>query len=83
MSVRSSSKLKPVNNFRAIKSLFRQLESYGLNPREWRIERNSLRNRLDKIEMRHRHDHEFRFQGRLDRSREGRTIIAQMTLISV
>jgi len=70
-------------NFRTIKAFFKQLERYGLNPRDWKIERRSLDARLEKVEMRHRLDEEFRLLGRVDRTREGHPIIEQMTLISI
>jgi hypothetical protein len=70
-------------NFRNFKALLSQLRSYGLNPRDWKVVRESLAADLEQIEMYHRHDQDFSFRGQLDRSRDGRAIIAGLTLISI
>lgn len=70
-------------NFRILKALMKQLQGYGLNPRDWRIMRESLDERLERIEMRHRYDSEFRFHGRLSQTREGKAVLSHLTLISI
>lgn len=70
-------------NVQLIKGLFKQLQSYGLNPREWRVVRQSLDASLQKFEVRHRQENDFRFQGSVCRNHEGHMHLARLKLLSI
>jgi hypothetical protein len=53
-------------NFRRLKCLILQLKSYGLNPNDWRIDRDSLGPHV--FGVHHRNDQDFKLVGFLDLS---------------
>lgn len=62
--------------------LMRELRSYGLNPRDWRFERQSIL-RGGWIEMHHRDDFDFRVRGNVARAENGRTYWQTLSLASI
>lgn len=73
---------KQAQNFRLLKALLSQLRAFGLNPKDWRIVRDASDASDNLIELRHRHDTDFRVTGRIRQSTCGRPDWAQLTLAS-
>ncbi len=68
-------------NFRFFKQLLVRLEEYGLNPYEWRIERQA--SEAGTLRLCHRRDPGFQFKGRALLEKSGRVNWQELTLISI
>jgi hypothetical protein len=70
-------------DFLTMQLLHSQLTKYGLNPCDWIIRPMKLKAPAQGLEMRHRHDTDFRFQAQLERTSSGRTYLRNLTLTSI
>lgn len=70
-------------NFRRMKQILLQLQSYGLNPYEWRIDRSSLVSPTERLRIHHKRDTHFCFSGRVTRHQNGRSKLIELSLSSL
>jgi hypothetical protein len=63
------------------KSLILQLESYGLNPNDWRIDREQIEPGV--VRVRHRKDSDFMLRGLLSRTRQGAMRLENLQVASL
>ncbi len=73
-------------NFKRLKNLFRQLRSYGLNPRDWKLDRTFWKpSELsdEQLHMYHRLDRDFRFRAHVATNTAGQILLQDLNLISL
>jgi hypothetical protein len=58
-----------INDFQRSRKLILQLEAYGLNPNDWRVDSDQTEPGV--LRVRHRHDSDFMLRGFLSRTRKG------------
>lgn len=65
-----------------LNNIKRQLQGYGLNPRDWRVGLTTVDQYL-RIEMVHKNDECFRLNASVDRTPQGELRLNQLTLASL
>ena len=70
-------------HFSFARSLLRQLQAYGLNPRDWRIDRASWNKRPGAFALCHRSDADFRFKVQYSEMNQGRMYLEKLSLLSL
>lgn len=71
-----------VQNFKRLKSILGALRHFGLNPRDWRIDRDAL-NASGKFGIHNRVDPDFRMRGKWCQKPDGRIYLNELALASL